>query len=149
MGANLPAEYVMSLRFKTAATGSLEGDGGTRVAVGVTGGDFDGPRLRGDIVSGSDWAFRRTSGVLEVDVRAQLRADDGVVLLLSYLGLGWAKEPSGTRVLANVRFEAPRTSAYAWLNDEVCVAAGWATPGAVTYDVYALREPTPAPTAGA
>ena len=52
---------------------------GTRRTVPITGGDFEGPRLRGSVLPGgsADWLLLRADGVLELDLRATLRTDDG------------------------------------------------------------------------
>jgi hypothetical protein len=112
--------------------------GGDRIVVAVKGGKFAGPMLSGVVRSGSDWAVRRADGVLQVDVRAQLLTDDGIMILLRYNGVAVAA-PAGMRVQAHARFEAPLTSRYANLNDKICVALGAVGRGTVTYRVLALR----------
>ena len=46
---------------------------GTRTVVPVTGGGFEGPRLRGLVLpGGGDWLLLRSDGVLELDLRITL-----------------------------------------------------------------------------
>src|ERR1700734_2420973 len=61
---------------------------GTRRTVPITGGDFEGPRLRGSVLpGGGDWLLLRTDGVLELDLRATLRTDDGGLISMRSFGL--------------------------------------------------------------
>ena len=62
---------------------------GTRRTAPLSGGTFEGPRLRGIIMSGSsaDWQLLRSDGVLETDLRFTLRTDDGALISMSSFGL--------------------------------------------------------------
>src|SRR5438876_12320779 len=61
---------------------------GIRSIVPVTGGDFEGPRLRGRVLpGGSDWTLLRSDGVLELDLRITLEADDGALIYMNSFGL--------------------------------------------------------------
>jgi len=62
---------------------------GTRRTAPLSGGTFEGPRLRGTIMSGSsaDWQLLRSDGVLEMDLRFTLRTDDGALISMSSFGL--------------------------------------------------------------
>src|ERR1700687_4844439 len=62
---------------------------GTRRTVPITGGDFDGPRLRGSVLpgGGADWLLLRPDGVLELDLRATLRTGDGALISMRSFGL--------------------------------------------------------------
>src|SRR5258705_4738937 len=62
---------------------------GTRRIVPITGGDFEGPRLRGTVLPGgsADWLLLRSDGVLELDLRVTLRTDEGAFILMTSFGL--------------------------------------------------------------
>ena len=62
---------------------------GTRRTAPLSGGTFEGPRLRGTIMSGgsADWQLLRSDGVLEMDLRFTLRTDDGALISMSSFGL--------------------------------------------------------------
>src|ERR1700740_748095 len=62
---------------------------GTRRTVPITGGDFDGPWLRGSVLPGGsgDWLLLRSDGVLELDFRATLQTDDGALISMKSFGL--------------------------------------------------------------
>jgi hypothetical protein len=61
---------------------------GTRQIVPVTGGTFNGPRLKGTAVTGGgDWIQRRPDGVSMLNVRATLRTDDEQLIYITYDGI--------------------------------------------------------------
>jgi hypothetical protein len=61
---------------------------GTRRFYPVTGGSFEGPRLRGEVLpDGGDWLLLRPDGVLEQDVRITLKTDDGAFIYVRYAGM--------------------------------------------------------------
>jgi len=100
---------------------------GIRSFVPVTGGDFDGPRLRGRVLpGGGDWLLVRPDGVLELDLRITLETDDRALIYMTFQGL---RHGNYFRTLP--RFETS-TETYAFLNRIVSVGVGEARPeGAV------------------
>lgn len=124
---------------------------GDRRVVGVSGGTFAGPRVRGKVLpGGSDWITVRADGVLVQDVRLILQTEDGEDILMTYRGLRHGPEPVMRRVNAGEDpdpseyyfrtqpiFEAPRGS-YEWLNRLMAVAVGRRLESGVTYAVYAI-----------
>src|SRR4029079_4865749 len=111
---------------------------GTRRTVPITGGDFDGPWLRGSVLPGGsgDWLLLRAGGVLELDFRATLRTDDGALIamrsfglrhgpadVIAALGRGEHVDPNRYYFRTTVRFETAHP-AYAFLNRLVAVASG-------------------------
>jgi hypothetical protein len=128
---------------------------GRRRVVGVEGGRFEGPRLRGDILPfGGDAALIRPDGVFIPDVRMLLRCDDGALIYLTYRGVWHAagdglerllrREASMQEVDAYFRtaafFETSHPD-YVWLNRILALGAGAPRPGTRTgtaYDLYAV-----------
>jgi hypothetical protein len=124
---------------------------GRRRVVGVTGGVFDGPKLKGRALpGGSDWIVVRRDGVLIQDVRLVLETDDGYHLLMSYRGMrhgpqatmerldrGEDVAPSEYYFRTAPIFEAP-DGEYDWLNKVIALAIGRRLPTGVVYSVYAL-----------
>ena len=55
----------------------------------LSGGDFEGPRLRGTVLPGgsADWLLLRADGVLELDLRVTLRTDDGALISMKSFGM--------------------------------------------------------------
>jgi len=118
---------------------------GTRIIVPVTGGDFDGPRLRGKILpGGGDWLLLRADGVLELDLRITLETDDHALIYMTFQGLrhgppdaiaalgrGEVVDPARYYFRTVPRFETS-AEAYAFLNRIVTVGVGETRPdGAV------------------
>ena len=118
---------------------------GVRNIVPVTGGEFEGPRLRGKVLpGGDDWLLLRSDGVLELDLRITLETDDHALIYMTFQGLrhgppdaiaalgrGEAVDPASYYFRTVPRFE---TSAerYAFLNRIVAVGVGETRPdGAV------------------
>ena len=69
--------------------------GAGRGAVYVDGGTVKGPRLNGKALGGSggDWSLFRPDGVLQMDARYMLEADDGTPILLYNRGYLWGRTP--------------------------------------------------------
>ena len=54
---------------------------GRRRIVPITGGDFSGPQMRGQVLpGGADWQVLRSDGTAELEARYTLRTDDGVLI---------------------------------------------------------------------
>jgi hypothetical protein len=64
------------------------GPNGTRLVFDVTGGHFEGARLRGTLLpSGGDWLLLDAEGVGHLDVRITLETDDGARIYVQYCGV--------------------------------------------------------------
>lgn len=109
---------------------------GVRTTVPITGGRFEGPRLRGVVVWGGDWTLLRADGVLELDLRATLQTDDGVLIHMRSFGLrhgppeviaalarGETVDPATYYFRTLPRFESGDPK-YAYLNRLVAMASG-------------------------
>ncbi|WP_255602318.1 DUF3237 domain-containing protein [Polymorphobacter megasporae] len=97
---------------------------GGRNIVPITGGTFEGPRLRGTIMPGGwDWQLATTGGCFKLEANYMLRTDDGAVINIANKGTSCRDlaEP-GARLITVPTFEAP-LGRYAWLND----GAYWGT----------------------
>ncbi|MEM1231021.1 MAG: DUF3237 domain-containing protein, partial [Pseudomonadota bacterium] len=72
----------------TLAEGLPVGPGpiGTRNYLGVTGGQVIGDRVRGELLSGGEWALFGPDGFVRVDVRLQIRTHDDAYLYVQYSG---------------------------------------------------------------
>ena len=118
---------------------------GVRSFVPVTGGDFEGARLRGRILpGGGDWLLLRSDGVLELDLRITLETDDRALIYMTFQGLrhgppeaftalsrGEVVDPARYYFRTVPRFETS-AEAYAFLNRIVTIGVGETRPdGAV------------------
>ena len=130
---------LMTLRVTVATPQSIGAvPHGTRRTVPITGGDFEGPRLRGSVLPGgsADWLLLRADGVLELDLRATLRTDDGGLISMRSFGLrhgppdviealarGEAVDPGLYYFRTTPRFETAHP-AYVFMNHLITVASG-------------------------
>ena len=144
-------EYTADLQPPSRNTGG--GPFGTRGLAVVTGGSFEGPRLKGTIWAGGggDWWLRGPDGVQRLDVRATFETDDGALIYVQYYGVA---RPEGDRPMAHrgeaseygdaYFMTAPRFETgderYTWLNGLVCVAEGKRTTQGVAYRVYVVEN---------
>jgi len=123
---------------------------GVRKIAAVTGGTFEGERLRGTVVSPpcGDWLLLRTDGVLCLDVRLTLKTDDGALVFMHYkgmrhgpkdvidrLGRGEVVDPAAYYMRATPVFETA-SDKYSWLNRAVFVAVGRRNAVGPIYDVH-------------
>lgn len=124
----------------------------TRQVYDVTGGTFEGPKLRGTILpSGADWLQIGSDGVGRLDVRATFATDDGAHIYMQYFGVldfaaiveklakGEDTEFGEAYFMTTPRFETG-DARYAWLNRIVAVAEGLGGTGWVEYRVYQLTN---------
>ena len=122
---------------------------GDRRFIPVTGGTFEGDRLRGKLpAGGSDCQLLRADGVADLDVRVTLQTDDGAIIYMKGLGLrhgppevmqrlaaGEAVDPGEYYFRESVLFEAP-AGPYGWLNRVLALGTGRRDPARVILDVF-------------
>ncbi len=132
-------EYLGTLKAETGTRTVVEnGPQGTRTIVQVTGGRFEGPRLKASVQTpAGDWITNRADGSYKLDVRLTLKTDDGALILGTYNGIGRTTN-AGASLRTAPLFETgdPR---YAWLTRLQAVGVGERVGTAVTYDIYALK----------
>lgn len=126
--------------------------------VAAAGGWVQGPRIKGVLVPpGGDWSRVMASGVLRLDVRLTIKADDGALIYVSYNGVerdlpaseqkaqqaGQAIGPDGVKVWMIAPTFETSAAKYAWLNDTQAVGKMVAfkdgPDGYVDYEIYAVR----------
>lgn len=125
---------------------------GNRRVFTVSGGQFVGDRLRGEVLpdAGSDLLLVRADGSSQQHVRLILKTDDGVMILMTYRGVRHASPEVTARIARGERVTgseyylrtAPffETSApkYAWLNKIVSIGIGERQPDGVSYEVFEI-----------
>ena len=110
---------------------------GKRRIIPITGGTFEGPTMKGTIVSGgADWQTVRADGTADLEARYTLKTDDGVLIYIQNKGVRHAKPDVLARLAKGEKVDPKeyymRTSAifevaegkYAWLNKVVVVSTG-------------------------
>ena len=121
---------------------------GTRRTASLGGGTFEGPRLRGTLLTGADWQLLRSDGVLEMDLRFTLRTDDGALIsmsghglrhgppeIIAALGRGETVDPSTYYFRTMPRFETAHP-AYSFLNRLIAVGSGDRRPEGPIYTIH-------------
>ena len=76
------------------------GPRGERRIVGITGGTFEGPGLRGTVLPGADWQLIHEDGFSELDTRYALRTDEGELIAVRNAGIRHAAPDVMRRLLA-------------------------------------------------
>jgi len=129
------------------------GPNGNRMIADVTGGYFEGEKLKGEVLaSGADWVTIDSEGVGHLDVRIALRTDDGAHIYVQYFGVlifndkvndSFAgikpAEFGDTYFMTQPRFETG-DERYKWLNRTVAVAEGRPLQNAVEYQVFEVTN---------
>ena len=151
--ADIRTTHLMTL------TGSVSGmqsvgatpSGNRRIGL-VTGGSFQGERLRGSVLpGGADWIIVRPDGATTLDVRLVLETDDKALIGMTYRGLrhgpaavmerldrGENVDPADYyfRIHATFSTGAERL---AWLNQVIAVGTGHRLPGGPIYNLFEMR----------
>jgi len=124
---------------------------GLRRIAPVTGGTFVGDRLNGIVLpGGSDWVVNRADGVMVIDVRLTLQADDGALIYLTYQGRFLAEpevmqrfakgallDPADYSLAIVARFECGALQ-HAWLNNAIVVGTGVQTRTGPIYSLFTV-----------
>lgn len=124
-------------------------NGRRRIAT-VTGGNFEGERLRGTVhpAPGGDWIVSRPDGAMVLDVRLTLETDDQQLIYMTYRGLrhgpaevmarlakGETVDPASYYFRTTPVFETA-SKKYDWLNRIIAVATGRREATGPVYDVF-------------
>src|SRR5213596_1683424 len=82
------ARPLMRLRFTTAATEAIGPTPHGMLSIfPITGGSFEGERLRGIVLGGADWVTAAADGTRELDLRVTLETDDGALIHMTFTGV--------------------------------------------------------------
>lgn len=118
----------------------------------LSGGEFEGPRLRGEVAPvGGEFELIDAAGIYHIDVRLVLVTDDGANIYLQYHGVadtpaevadryrrGAPVDFGDSYFVTQPRFETAHP-AYSWLSTTMAIAEGRGVPDGVEYLVYACR----------
>jgi len=138
----LPVEFLGTM---TASLGAevpvVTGPSGTVVTATVTAATFSGPRITAaapEGVAAADWPLVRADGTIVLDVRANMRTDDGADIFVTYSGIGVPREGGGHDIRTAPLFQTG-DERYAWLNNVQGVGIGGTIDGGVEYQIYAVK----------
>lgn len=132
-------EFVLQLKVQLGHSYSVgQVAHGFRNIVPITGGTFEGPNIKGEVLNGgADYQMHNMEkGCSDVEAIYCLRTDDGVNIHIRNVGI-----MAGKYFYTTPRFEAPVNSKYAWLNQAifVCRPAGFEN-GAIVLKVWKVRD---------
>lgn len=95
---------------------------GKRNLTPITGGRFEGPKIRGEVLPGADWQLVRADGVTTLEVEHMLKAEDGTLIRVANHGLAVVTPGQPPYLRGSMVFEAP-IGPHDWLNKSVFLAA--------------------------
>lgn len=116
-------EFVLELKVKTGASFSVgKTMGGNRYVVPITGGTFQGPRVKGEVLHGGADYQLHNAEIKRTNLEAiyNIRTADGVNIHVRNIGM-IADDNGKSYFYTSPRFEAPVDSKYAWLNNGIYV----------------------------
>lgn len=117
----------------------------------ITGGTFEGEKLRGKFrTGGNDWQSLRSDGAISINVRAVMETDDGALIAMRYRGIrhgpkevierlakGEAVNPNEYYFRVTPWFETS-SEKYGWINRVIAVAIGHRLPEGPIYNVFEI-----------
>ncbi len=132
----LKSELLMDLILETQPAITI----GARTVVAVSGGTFEGPKLRGKVVPpGADWPLAVNPGLRILDVRLVLVTDDDQRIYMTYRGLIHTPPAGqGERYWRTVPIFETDSKKYEWLTQAVFVGVSFTVPQRVSYRVFQI-----------
>lgn len=133
-------EFVLELKVKLGqAFGVGKTAHGNRFVIPITGGTFEGPMIKGEVLSGgADYQLQNQEmGRTDLEAIYCIRTDDGVSIHVRNRGI----IGNDGYFYCSPTFEAPMDSKYAWLNNAiyVCKPAGFMQ-GGIALKVWKVRD---------
>ena len=120
-------EFALQLRVTLGEAYSINNtQHGRRTIIPITGGEFEGPNLKGTIVNGgADYQLNGADGRTELEAIYCIKTDDGIYIHVRNRGIITnGKDADGKPSFyfkAAPQFEAPADSKYGWLNNALFV----------------------------
>ena len=124
---------------------------GERRIINITGGEFEGARLKGKVLQGgADWQVIRSDGVAQLEARFTMQTDDGALLYVRNFGFRHGSPEVIARLFSGEVVDPTQyyfrmtplietgDARYAWLNSLIMIGSGMRTKDRVIYDVYAV-----------
>lgn len=139
-------EFVMDLHVTcSGAISSGEASHGERVTIPITGGTFEGPKIKGVVLAGgADYQYvDKLRNRTELEAIYNIRTDDGITIHVRNCGiLHSGKNSDGTPSFyfkTAPKFEAPADSKYGWLNNAIFVCAPYFAEGYIGLNVWMVK----------
>ena len=135
-------EYVVRLNVTLGQAYSSGNNGkGTRTIIPITGGTFEGPDIKGEVLPGGADYQLAVDGRNEVEAIYCIRTDDGVTIHVRNNGIIKMGGQGGMYFRCAPKFEAPKDSKYAWMNESLflCQPGFGGAGGGITLDVWRVK----------
>lgn len=141
-------EYVMQLNVSLGEAYQVGATSyGFRNVIPITGGTFEGPKLKGTIIpGGADWQLMENgTGRTNVEAIYSIKTDDGAYIHVRNNGIiSSGKDENGNPTFyfrCAPKFEAPADSKYAWMNNclFVCAPDFGGPQGTITLKVWKVN----------
>ncbi len=135
-------EYVCQLLVKCGPAYTVgQTAHGVRTIIPIIGGTFEGPNMKGEVLSGgADYQLvDREKGRNEVEAIYTIKTDDGVYIHIRNCGLIYMKGNDGATGFyfrTAPKFEAPSDSKYDWLNNAIFVCVPSMVDGFIALKVW-------------
>ena len=132
----LESEFLMDMILETQPAVQV----GPRTVVGVTGGTFEGPKLRGKVIGpGADWPLVINPTLRILDVRTLLVTDDDQRIYMTYRGvIHTPPAGQGERYWRTVPVFETDSKKYEWLTQAVFVGVSFAIAQRVPYRIFQI-----------
>lgn len=125
---------------------------GKRRIIGINGGTFEGPNIKGTVVAGgADWQTLRDDGTADLVATYSIRTDQGETIyiensgirtapseVLARLARGEDVHPSEYYMRTSAKMEVNEDSPYAFLNKSIIVSTGMRKANSVIIQFYRL-----------
>lgn len=120
----LTTEFSLELRVSIGRPLSFGATGqGPRRTIPITGGEFEGPRIKGTVVpGGADYQITRPDGVTIVEAIYSIQAEDGALIHVRNVGIIAPAEGAAPYVRTTPTFDAPQ-GPHDWLNKAIFVGS--------------------------
>ncbi len=134
-------EYVVRLNVTLGQAFSAGDNGkGTRTIIPITGGTFEGPDIKGEVLPGGADYQLQVDGRSEIEAIYCIRTDDGVNIHVRNCGIIKMGGQGGMYFRCAPKFEAPKDSKYSWMNECLFLCQpGFGAGGGITLDVWKVK----------
>ena len=134
-------EYVVRLNVTLGQAFTVGDTGkGTRTVIPITGGTFQGPDIKGEVLPGGADYQMQCDGRTEIEAIYCIRTDDGVSIHVRNCGIIKMGGQGGMYFRCAPKFEAPKDSKYSWMNECLFLCQpGFGAGGGITLDVWKVK----------
>lgn len=112
---------------------------GKRIIIPISGGTFEGPKLKGTVLKGgADYQYVSRNGErTELDAIYTIKTDDNVYINIRNIGILYkSKENKDIYFRTAPKFEAPVDSKYDWLNNAIFICKPVGKEGYISIQVW-------------